>query len=1056
MRPLPLNRAWRFLGVLFVALALVMFAGAGHRAVAADGQVPWVPTDAQIQAQIAHAVAACESGGVYDRCSQVGAVTKWHEIDIPDYDRMNVVMIIMEQSFLEGDGKTRFIVYGARCSVADFATKQLLEFDGCGGGGATPDQAMARSDPVSAPTVYQTGWDLRPLPAAATPTPTPSPSGPLGPCVAAIQTTSSLKAGDTLSPYANVTSADGTPVQGEITEVWYFNGVQANSVTWDGNPVQVILQLSCQGHAQDFTATFNGTMGATSDRGASATSEPTGTPEPSPTPEPTATPEPSAAPSASALPSGQSQPHGVTPGLQGVGHLPGPADGTQGVIGMLAPGILGILGGLLASGFGGGAGGTGGTGGTGAPVGPDGKAPSGGGTPDKDSGPDGSGPAGGAAATQAAIDNLTTLMNSAFAAKNTAMKDAINAAQANAFDATGKVDPEKYAAALKAIGDAAGIGAAPLGAATFYDPSSTTDMAMKAMSDTWLGKHIDDAAKSIVGLGSRVEHSLAQLWDAASHPIYFGMGVDKACRNVAPADSQAMDTALADGNYLDALWAGAMTYGKGYLAAKQAVDKVAGDMAWNMGKSMLPVEEVKTLFDPKASLADKYWAAQVAGGKVALLFVPFLGEARAAGAALGAARAAEGAAAGAEAASGARAAIGAARAAEGVEAASGARAASSATGAAKAAEAAETASGARAASSATGAAKAAETGAAAEASSGARTAGGAAAQGAEGAQAVATSVKNIEQKVAAALGDKPAPTNFAGGKRFLDENPEVRDAIDKAIQEHGDTDAIRMARQNGEMGAAEHNLYTARRLDLQNQAMDRASQRIAQLEAERCQAAGEAVPRRVITSQASEGDRVLSGAHARSDLDRTHYASHVAHEEAENIVKEECENLGFSQKSLGTNAYVAKPGTLMDTAAADTNQGAWLGNNLAGVKGKSGQVWTHVSSDGTITAGEHIGGGAGSDALPLGGRSERPYLTADEMSSSAADQIPKLDKAVAANNVSDGVKYTARAVKCGTAFSGPKDALYRAAMTKDPALQVQILKEAGIGSVAELRGMLGL
>jgi hypothetical protein len=78
------------------------------------------------------------------------------------------------------------------------------------------------------------------------------------------------------------------------------------------------------------------------------------------------------------------------------------------------------------------------------------------------------------------------------------------------------------------------------------------------------------------------------------------------------------------------------------------------------------------------------------------------------------------------------------------------------------------------------------------------------------------------------------------------------------------------------------------------------------------------------------------------------------------------------------------------------------------------------------------------------------------MSSSAADQIPKLDKAVAANNVSDGVKYTARAVKCGTAFSGPKDALYRAAMTKDPALQVQILKEAGIGSVADLRGMLGL
>jgi len=155
-----------------------------------------------------------------------------------------------------------------------------------------------------------------------------------------------------------------------------------------------------------------------------------------------------------------------------------------------------------------------------------------------------------------------------------------------------------------------------------------------------------------------------------------------------------------------------------------------------------------------------------------------------------------------------------------------------------------------------------------------------------------------------------------------------------------------------------------------------------------------------------------------------------------------------------TNAYVAKPGTLMDTAA-QTQPGRLAREQPGGRQGQVRAVWTHVSSDGTITAGEHIGGGAGSDALPLGGRSERPYLTADEMSSSAADQIPKLDKAVAANNVSDGVKYTARRSSAAR-LQRAKGCAVPGAMTKDPALQVQILKEAGIGSVAELRGMLGL
>jgi hypothetical protein len=69
-----------------------------------------------------------------------------------------------------------------------------------------------------------------------------------------------LHAGDTLSPSATVTSEDGTPAQGVLAEVWYFNGSQANSITWDGRPVNILLQLSCQGHAQEIQEAALGLM----------------------------------------------------------------------------------------------------------------------------------------------------------------------------------------------------------------------------------------------------------------------------------------------------------------------------------------------------------------------------------------------------------------------------------------------------------------------------------------------------------------------------------------------------------------------------------------------------------------------------------------------------------------------------------------------------------------------------------------------------------------------------------------------------------------------------
>jgi hypothetical protein len=133
---------------------------------------------------------------------------------------------------------------------------------------------------------------------------------------------------------------------------------------------------------------------------------------------------------------------------------------------------------------------------------------------------------------------------------------------------------------------------------------------------------------------------------------------------------------------------------------------------------------------------------------------------------------------------------------------------------------------------------------------------------------------------------------------------------------------------------------------------------------------------------------------------------------------------------------------------------AWLRRNLGQANSNSGYVPTYVSKNGTVTVGPHVGGAPGTEALPMEERFGAPrQLTPDEMKLSAADQILKLD-GVAPKNISDGVKYAARAIKCGTGFDGPTDAIMRAAMIKDPAQQAAILKEAGINSVAELRARL--
>jgi hypothetical protein len=675
---------------------------------------------------------------------------------------------------------------------------------------------------------------------------------------------------------------------------------------------------------------------------------------------------------------------GNTPGLGGVGNLPGPADGTQGLIGMLGPGFIGLLGGVLFGGLGGG---------TTAPVGPGGPVGTGGRAPTGD------------AAARAARSELTRLLNRAGVLKNQAMADAVNRAQAGAFDANGNLIPERWAALRQEIRNVAGAKTSLLDA--YYNlpdeiraPGDALSAGASTIGDT-VGAVGDGAVNLIKGVGSGIYsagHGLMQIGDAIAHPRMFARGLDDMARefvtqNTGP-EGKEFTQALRDGRFFDALGADLRATTK--LLGAGASE--AGSKVWGVARDLLPVDEVESFFDPNASAEERLWAVPAAASKIAGLLVGTeVGSAPVPGVSPNTTlipSAAPGFAAG---------------------------------------EAAE-AAGAEAASTS-----------------------GAAAEAAEQRQATALATQKAEQLGADALGAKPAPTNLRECQQILAQNPELRNAVDDAIRADGGSGSLHGLRQDGAMSSDMNNLITARKIELQEQAMNAAGKRIAEEETAARIANGEPPPRRIMTAESTEGNRTsATGANTRTDLDRTQLGlEHVTHERAEQILNEECAKLGFDRPTIDANVYTPAPGQLSDAAGAAPNSDAWIQRSLQRTSGRSGYHPVNVSSDGKITIGDHVGGSAGSEALPMDQRFNAPVqLSPTERAASVAHQLDGLDQAASANNVSGGVKFAARAIKDGAGFDGPTDAVMRAAMTKDPAAQMAILKEAGIGSVADLRARL--
>jgi hypothetical protein len=878
---------------------------------------------------------------------------------------------------------------------------------------------------------------------AGTPKATTAPTFPPMPlCNASIEVPANLKPGDMLSPGVTVTSADGGPLQGMVAPVWYINGVQTNSVKWDGKPAQIVLQLSCQGHGQEFRATYTGglTPGPTKVLGGTPVPPPPGTPQPSTTAEPTVSGTP--APTGSPSPTPRSRAHAAAPGLGGVGSVPGPADLTQGVLGMVGPGVLGVLGGLLAGLAGGGPaapapGSTPGQGPTPGGTEPGGKEPGGKEPGGKEPGgkepvgkeapkpagspptsPTSTAPVAGDSAAQAVRGKLDWLSNNTTTQKNPAMVDAIVRAQAEAFDKNGNLIPEKWAAFRQEIRD---VGSKTSWLDTYYklpDFVQRQVYGVEAGVNT-LGQFVGEvggAGVTIVkGVGSGIAsavHGAGQIVDTIldkDKRQMFAKGLDANIKQFvagsAGAETKESTQALKDGRYLDALGASA-----------RGTAKVAGALVWSAGgkvagaiRDAMPVDEIKSLADPNASTEEKLWAVPAAAVKIAGMLL------------------------GTEA--GVKPVPGISRnttfipsAAPGYAAGQAARAAATEAGAA-------TTSAARAA--------------------------------AEGRQAAAAAAQKVEQTAADVLGGKPAPTNLREGQRLLDQNPELREAIDDAIRADNGSGNIHRLRQVGALSKDAQNLQTARSMQLQDQAANNAGKRIAAEETAGRLANGEPPPRRIITAESTEGNRnFASGANTRTDLDRTHLGlQHVSSDRAKDILNEEIGNLrsgsgqGFTRKAIDTNVYTPPPGRLSDAAGAAPNSDAWLQRSLQRTSGKSGYHPVYVARDGTVTVGDHVGGAAGGEALPMNQQFNSPVqLSAAERAESVAHQLEGLDKAVVSGpsgDVSGGVKFAARAIKDGARFDGPTDAVMRAAMTKDPAEQMAILNEAGIKSVADLRARTG-
>lgn len=803
------------------------------------------------------------------------------------------------------------------------------------------------------------------------------PAPGLRPCRAIIHLPVDLQPGQVLSPSYTITDADGGPPVGEVQVRLRINGVWTNSVIWDGNEAVVELQASCHGFPLSVTAIMP----------AHGTRPPGDVPDVLPSPQEWL--DRKLLPLLTAMAAGLD----AIPPMGSIGDLPGPADMTQTLVGVLAPGLVTILIGLLG----------------GRAHAPPGSPTTGGGPAqgprsgpnDQEYGPP---PPRSAAETAAGL------------APSRRPLTVIGGLQLPDFP---EFPPDPGIA-----------GGTPL-----LDPGAETlaDKLMNAVGYVVENPYVQATGQTIADAGTALKDGVGG----------FLQGLAMIPQGIVSTIGSILSGYVEIGRlgreiYNDISSGRSIIGGRSVLGVGLDTMRRSWDDLWSsVGREMLPIEELKSLFDRNASLEERLWAFPAAVVKGArLLMLPALrGVAASPVPGLGKVPSL----------------IPSVRTAQSLEQLASMQHARAA---------------------------------AAERKLGEIRADRSIRPGKQRSltrplEASLTEARNAEATIRGVgdlngvAPDVAKATTYQQVQRVLEKNPSLSRAVDDLIRNNDGGQTLYDLRRAGLMGKDAHTLITARKLQIQDQVMQAAQRRMLIEEARAIMQQGGKPPTSFHTFNATQGSRTLiRGSNVNADLDSTMLGlKHVTKERSAQILREEAARAGFSQRSLDVNIYRPQVG-LADPGGAAPNVQVTL-ENIGQTTGTGGRYQVHVTAKGKVVVSPHIsqqgresvlqarlaqGGGADAPGLMAWeGHQGRPVTVPREQWPLVREiQLDGLRHAYESGEMNQMVKYANRAQSVGLPLDAPTARLLRAvAGQKDPYLADQLLRRAGIQTPKDLMARLG-
>ena len=776
----------------------------------------------------------------------------------------------------------------------------------------------------------------------------PGPEEAGEPILAIIHLPTDLKPGDVLSPSYTISAADGGPLSEPVWPTLYINGQAAHSVIWDGSRTTVELRVTYQGRPKVVSAV---------------------------------------------LPAYGEVAAGPVPGLGGIGDLPGPADMTQALVGVLAPGLVAILIGLLG-----------------------GLAPAPPGSPMTGGGP--------AEGPRSGPDDKENTPPPPRSAAELAAGLAPSRRPLTVIGGLQLPDFPEFPP------DAGIAGGTPL-----LDPGAETlaDKLMNAVGYVVENPYVQATGQTIADAGTALKDGVGGFLQGLA---MIPQGIVSTIGNILSGYVEI--GRLGREIYNDVSSGRSIIGGRSIVGVGLDTLRRSWDDLWSsVGREMLPVEELKSLFDRNASLEERLWAFPAAVVKGArLLMLPALrGVAASPVPGLGKVPSL----------------IPSVRTAQSLEQLASMQHARTAAAEKKLAEI-------RADRSIRPGKQRSLT---------------------RPLEASLTEARNAEATIRGVgdlngiAPDVAKSTTYQQVQRVLEKNPRLSRVVDDLIRNNDGGQTLYDLRRAGLMGKDAHTLITARKLQIQDQVMQAAQRRMLIEEARAILEQGGKPPTSFQTFNATQGSRTLiRGSNVNADLDSTMLGlKHVTKERSAQILREEAARAGFSQRSLDVNIYRPQVG-LADPGGAAPNVQVTL-ENIGQTTGTGGRYQVHVTAKGKVVVSPHIsqqgresvlqarlaqGGGADSPGLMAWeGHQGRPVTVPREQWPLVREiQLDGLRHAYESGEMNQMVKYANRAQSVGLPLDAPTARLLRAvAGQKDPYLADQLLRRAGIRTPDDLMVRLG-